>query len=299
MIDEALTKARHAKSNIEKKSTPLVARTLRTAMRLPLPAAVKRSLWFIANRNFLHTDASITCSDILGNRVICGTNDNIQKHIAIFGMWEPNLTSYLLSKKKPGGIFLDIGANIGYFSLLASRIFDRVIAFEPSSRAFDILSRNIQMNGCNNVTAIQCAVTEQRGKLPLFEGASIIEGFIKSTTNAFEIVNCAPLQDYLSESDWRAVRFVKIDVEGSELSVLNSLLKSRHLLNENIELSIESNCNEDATAVFNTLSEIGFSVFDFCSTYSLDHYLARAAQEPIPIMAVPDTLTDCLYRLKH
>jgi FkbM family methyltransferase len=263
---------------------------------------MKRTLWQIANRNFLHTDTTIVGTDLLGNRLVCRTNDLVQKHIAIFGMWEPNLTAYLLAKKKVDGIFLDIGANIGYFSLLAARIFSRVIAFEPSPSVYKILNDNVRINQCNNLTAIQCAITEERGQMPFFKPygpmmgiSSLIE---KEGSISDGMVNCTPLQDHLSDSDWQQVRFIKIDVEGAELSVLKSLLRSRHLLREDVEISIESSgSDEDSAKIFNTLSDLGFAAFDLKSTYSLEQYLRYSPQRPTPIKNVPGSFTDCLYRL--
>jgi FkbM family methyltransferase len=298
-----IAKARAAKANIEKKSAPLVARALRAAMKSSLPIELKRTLWHVANRNFLHNNAAIVGIDPLGNRLLCRTNDLVQKHIAIFGIWEPNLTAYLLAKKKVDGIFLDIGANIGYFSLLASRIFSRVIAFEPSPGVFESLNDNIRINHCRNVTAIQCAVTEKPGRMPFFRPPGPMMGtasLIEEDGRIFEgMVDCAPLQDHLSDADWRQVRYIKIDVEGAEVGVLKSLLRSRHLLTDDVEISIEcGGPDEESTNVFNMLSEFGFAAFDLRSTYSLKHYLLHNPQKPIRIRSVPNSFTDCLYCLR-
>src|SRR5262245_41169882 len=94
------------------------------------PTAAKRFVWKTANRNFLHHDVRMIGLDMRGNKLVCNTRDIVQKHIALFGVWEPALTAYLLSKPPTEGLFLDVGANIGYFSLLASTVFSRVIAFE-------------------------------------------------------------------------------------------------------------------------------------------------------------------------
>ena len=89
-------------------------------------------------------------------------------------MWAPNETREVIDMLKPYQTFIDIGANIGWFTLLASRIVGdtgRVIAYEPDPRNYEMLSRNIQRNGMTNVTAYEMAIDTQRGEGTLYRSA--------------------------------------------------------------------------------------------------------------------------------
>lgn len=63
------------------------------------------------------------------------TQDLIQRYLYLFGVWEPHMTRWLQRRLKPGDVFVDVGANIGYYSILASRLVGargKVVAIEAS-----------------------------------------------------------------------------------------------------------------------------------------------------------------------
>jgi FkbM family methyltransferase len=299
-LSRIVDQVRAAKAKVERLLVPSVVRGLGFALRRPIPAALKRALWRGANRNFLYHRATVLGSDLLGNRMVCNTDDFVQTHIALLGVWEPSLTAYLLAKKHVDGVFLDIGANVGYFSLLASRIFDKVIAFEPSPSIHASLLANIALNSRSNITAVQTAVASERGTVEFYKAESIgTSSIIRKPGLVLEaLVPSAPLQDHLTNDDWRRVRFVKIDVEGAEPGVVESLLWSRYLLPPDVEISVEMNGPEDASSVsvFRAFCDAGFRAFDFRSTYSAEHYLQRPAFRLTSVTAVPKGQTDCLFR---
>jgi FkbM family methyltransferase len=86
------------------------------------------------------------------------------------GLWEPAETAYLAWRLQPGMTFVDVGANIGYFTLLASgRVGDhgRVVAFEPDPASFALLRHNVRRNGRANVDALPWAVGARSGRTRL------------------------------------------------------------------------------------------------------------------------------------
>jgi FkbM family methyltransferase len=285
------------KSSIEKTISPLIARLARWAMRLRISQTYKQAIWYRANHNFFHHAADLVARDSVGNSISCRLNDFSQKHIAVFGMWEPRLTAHILSRPSSSGIFLDIGSNIGYFSLLASQRFAKVIAFEPSKQVFGALQSNINRNGHKNITAINAAVSNTEKEAILFNSSGRDTGSasLSGTGDISETVRCAPLQSFLPEEDWPQVRFVKIDVEGGELEVVKSLLMSAHLLPREVEIAIESDGdNAKNREIFSLLSACGFKAIDLRSTYSLDHYL-KDLPDLAPISSTPQEFTDCLF----
>jgi predicted O-methyltransferase YrrM len=74
-----------------------------------------------------------------------------------YGMWEPGETRYLLSTLTAGQTFVDVGAHVGYFSVLAARRVGpagSVIAIEPELRNLELLRRNLERNDCTNAVVL-------------------------------------------------------------------------------------------------------------------------------------------------
>lgn len=133
------------------------------------------------------------------------------------GVWEPRTTEYIKNHLKKGQIFVDVGANVGYYSVLASRLGAKVIAFEPSKENRELLEKNIKENKCE---------VEVRGQALSDKTET---GFLYTNTTpgqysligsgAGERVEATRLDDLgLPIAD-----FYKIDVEGVERNVLEGM----------------------------------------------------------------------------
>jgi hypothetical protein len=95
----------------------------------------------------------------------------ISECIRRFGIWEPTETEYLLDNLGPGDTFVDIGANIGYFSVIAADLVEkegRVYAFEPDDKNFALLEANLNLNGAANARAVNAAVSNVSCKATLY-----------------------------------------------------------------------------------------------------------------------------------
>lgn len=144
-------------------------------------------------------------------------------------------TFQVLSAALPrDGVFLDIGANVGVFSLpLASRAGQgRVHAFEPVPAAAERLRRNIDINAIDNIRVNQCAASDHAGTLSIqvpeshWKGRLFNDGMASTYVGRgrpgwrTETVGCVRLDDYAREQGLGRVDAIKLDVEGSELDVL-------------------------------------------------------------------------------
>lgn len=144
---------------------------------------------------------------------------------------------------KPGNVVLDIGAHIGYctviFSQLVGRL-GRVYAFEPAPDNLKLLKKNIKINNLNNVVVMPYAVSNTNGKIKLF-----LSNTSQADHRTWEPpeerdcieVNSVRLDDFLKKKDMH-VSFVKIDIQGGELEAIlsmNALLKK----NKNIVIYTE------------------------------------------------------------
>ena len=149
----------------------------------------------------------------------------------------------MIRKKLPSdGVFIDIGANIGSFTLVAAKIAQHgeVHAFEPSAHHFFRLSKNVAMNGFGNVSLNRTGLSDQRGSatlfLPCLKGemnnsgaASLYSCGTEENSQAREDIDLVRLDDYVSEKGIERIDLVKIDIEGAEF---NALKGSRSALSE-------------------------------------------------------------------
>jgi FkbM family methyltransferase len=90
--------------------------------------------------------------------------------LADTGVYDPTTLAVIRGIVRPGDTFIDIGANEGYFSVVASRLVGpsgRVLAVEPQLRLAPVLARNLALNLCNNVSVVQAAVSDHSGTATL------------------------------------------------------------------------------------------------------------------------------------
>lgn len=131
-----------------------------------------------------------------------------------------------------GDIVFDIGAHVGFYTLLASElvgISGRVIAFEPLPQNIFYLKRHLQLNRCANVKVIEAAVIEYNGTVFFEEGISSSMGHT-SSQGKFRVKG-VNLDEIIFNSEVPPPDCIKIDVEGDEMLVLmgaKSTLKNKH-----------------------------------------------------------------------
>lgn len=150
-------------------------------------------------------------------------------------VYEPAMTAYAKRSIKPGMIVVDVGAHIGYYTTLMSRLVGpsgRVIAFEPEPENYRILRLNT--DGLGNVGAYPFAVSDEAGSASLYlnprnsgdHRLCRVEGWERVETTAITL-------DGFQELAGCAVGFLKIDAQGSETRILRggvgTIARSPHL----------------------------------------------------------------------
>ena len=167
------------------------------------------------------------------------------------GVWEPENLQVLYSFLRPETVFLDIGANIGYFAIAMANRLGRgghVLAFEPHPELVGLMKRSIQLNSLENVLTVhQCAVSDHNGIVEMFyPDAHLGQGSIvraAAVPGRALSVQARRLDDILPDD--MTVDLVKIDVEGHELGVLQGMRNILHrsqdikILFEKLEISEE------------------------------------------------------------
>lgn len=157
-------------------------------------------------------------------------NDRIvTREIRKHGIWEPTETHWFVRSLREGDVVVDVGANVGYYTLIAGRLVGergRVFAFEPEPEAFSWLQRNVRLNGLENVVLEQKAVSNEAGSLRLYlaernRGDHRIFQ-LEGEERPYVDVEAVTLDDYFGDrvSD---VDFVKIDTQGAEMVILQGM----------------------------------------------------------------------------
>lgn len=155
----------------------------------------------------------------------------IQRIVWHFGVFEPNLSAFLREDLAPGDVFVDVGANVGYFTLLAAKLVGpsgRVVAVEAAPATFAALQAAIARNGAANVRAINEAAFDEVSRLAIYTvddeenagGASVV----KAVGPPIAEVPARPLADMLTGDEIAGLRLMKIDVEGAEVRAVAGLL---------------------------------------------------------------------------
>jgi FkbM family methyltransferase len=144
--------------------------------------------------------------------------------------YEPELV-YLEKILSPGKLFVDVGANFGVYTLVASKLVGetgRVLAFEPTAESFAILRQNIELNEFSNVSAFQVALALKRRKAWLYHGWDPVGNSLGRDPlcgNEGEEVQTEALDQLLEENGINRVDAIKIDVEGAEELVLRGAVR--------------------------------------------------------------------------
>jgi FkbM family methyltransferase len=147
----------------------------------------------------------------------------ITANLLMYGVWERFQTKLFKHTIHEGMAVVDIGAHIGYYTLLAAgRVGKKgvVFAFEPDESNYSMLIKNIEQNGYNNVTPVKKAVTSSTGTVRLFLNAkeSAEHNIIGKHGQKSVVVDSVALDDFLDAG--YAVDVIKMDIEGAEMAAL-------------------------------------------------------------------------------
>jgi FkbM family methyltransferase len=153
------------------------------------------------------------------------------------------------------GCVVDVGANVGAFSLYQSigKHAERVIAFEPSPQVFLRLAKNIEINGLKNVQAVNAAVGDKTGVLSFSEGRMSANCRV-SETGSIKVA-CVRLDDELR--DVPSIDILKIDTEGYETNVLRGASET---LKKTRQIALELHYPGERQEIESILFAVGFSL---------------------------------------
>ena len=155
---------------------------------------------------------------------------SIKKHIYFQGYFEWAETNFIRSALRPGQVFVDVGANIGWHTLVAANRVGPsgfVHAFEPVSKTFDELQGNVALNKFENVSLRQIGLSDVDGEIEIYGNKEDDSGgntmFGGPDHSLIEVIRTRRGDDMLSELGIEKVHLLKVDVEGAEMHVLRGL----------------------------------------------------------------------------
>ncbi|GAA1921270.1 FkbM family methyltransferase [Streptomyces durmitorensis] len=230
-----------------------------------------------------------------GARFACDSRDLIQRFISLYGAWEPHMTRWLQSRLRTGDTFVDVGANIGYFAVLGSRLVGsagRVVAIEASGAFHERVLRHIEINGCDNVRAVNAAVSDRHETLTFIlassnnMGANSIVPYDGPAESSFEM-KARPLPEILDEDELTRARVIKIDVEGAEGGVMRGLAPVLGQLRPDVEIAVEvtpermAQLGDSIDELMDTMAGHGFRTYRLPTDYRPENY-PRALRRPEP-----------------
>ncbi|HWY53246.1 MAG TPA: FkbM family methyltransferase [Terriglobales bacterium] len=272
--------------------------------------------WNVVQTHFLGLEPprwDFTARTIFNSRVSAHTRELIGKYIYYFGVWEPNLTSWIRRRLAPGDVFIDIGANIGYYSLLAAKLVGdsgKVVAVEALPAIFTMLQHNLKLNHVRNVRAINCAAWDAEEEITIYTQPEDLPGLttlMPDWAHRWHLeqksrVNAAPLSAILKPDEFKAARLIKIDVEGAEWRVLCGMKRVMDSCRNDLEVMTEVSSKlleaEGRTAqdVLRFFADYGFHAYSVENDYEGEGYLRREApKKPTRIERILSEQADVIF----
>ena len=211
--------------------------------------------------------------EIHGATVVLNPTDPVVSGALHFGVYEKAETRFFQSACRDGMTFLDVGANLGYYTALAARAVGpngRVLAVEPDPDSFGYLEQTIAANAVGNVEAFPVAASDAPATLPLYistDNRGDNRLYASGEDRPQVEVTARPLDALLRENKIDTVDLIKIDVQGYEPKVIAGL-RETIAASPNLTLLTEfwpqgiDEAGEDANEFLQTLRELGLTLHE-------------------------------------
>ncbi len=146
-------------------------------------------------------------------------------HGCWLGIYESDKQQTFVAHVKPGMTVFDIGAHVGFYTLLSARLVDksgRVFAFEPSPRNLPKLKEHVHLNRGDNITVLECAVADAHGEMGFdIPALNADQGYMgRISENGSVRVPVETIDGLIAAGTIAPAQVVKMDVEGAELKAL-------------------------------------------------------------------------------
>ena len=215
----------------------------------------------------------------------------------VCGDYEVPVQKAVASLLREGDVFYDIGANVGFFSVLAGRLVGQagaVFAFEPVPANASTVERNARLNRLGNIEVLRVAVSHHTGKSELFlahyaGGAALKSAGVPPDLAGSIVVDTSSIDDLVEHRRIRPPDVVKIDVEGAEKDVLQGMLIALREWRPKVILEVddadETRCDGKLAACREFLQDLHYRCEVLPKSYRdgrwfVRHFIARH-EEPL------------------
>lgn len=218
---------------------------------------------------FLKKKNNTYLKEVQGSKMLLDLSDKgISKDLALDGIREPESTKIIPEMVKQGNIIIEIGANIGYYAFIESRLVGqegKIYAIEPSPSNFAKLVKNIKLNNYKNIECFQIGIGDRKTKAKMYVSthSNLNSLFYQKNRPILRTIkiNILSLDEFLKDKS--NPDFIRMDVEGYEYFILQGMkntLKSKHPMKIFIELHPHIMRKQQTTSVLNKLMENGFEI---------------------------------------
>jgi FkbM family methyltransferase len=231
---------------------------------------VRKKVWRVFRNPF-----QVSWFDGLQLALIPGNETS--RSVFVTGCYEPNEFCLLSRLLKPGMTFIDIGANMGLYTLFAARRIGEsgcVVAIEPSTREMRILTNNVEQNALRSVKLYPMAVSDRESEAELLVASLQNSGH--NTLGAFgyntaldhkEKVRAMRLDELVQSEKLSRVDVIKMDIEGAELAAMrgagDTLQRFRPVMLFELSDRALQHQNSTSADVLALLGQYGYSFFGF------------------------------------
>lgn len=232
-----------------------------------------KGLFYYFYKNLKNKSGMIKVKTIDGNQLYIDLADKIiSAKLLQYGFWEEGLTSLTKKLIKPGMVVLDIGAHVGYYSVLFSKLVGpkgKIFSFEPDPHNNLLLKSNIKLNNISNCVVEQLAASNEDGTLNLHLNSENLGAHslaLLGESKGSVAVKTISLDSYLRSRGEKRVDFMKIDIECWEDMALQG---AKEILenNRNTLIVLEfypsalKKLNKDPKAFLQTIRAKGFNIY--------------------------------------
>jgi FkbM family methyltransferase len=201
------------------------------------------------------TVVRIRSGELRGWRWIAGSSTNG----CWLGTYERHMQRLFRERIRPGATVFDVGANVGFFTLLASKLASesgRVYAFEPLPRNLDFLDRHVRINDLANVNVVGLAIAATSGEAHFRVAQHASMGGLAEGGDLRVIT--ASLDDLIASGRAGRPDFIKMDIEGAESDALRGAAKL--LADGPLTIALSTHGWEQHEACWATLADAGFKL---------------------------------------
>jgi len=255
----------------------------------------------------LFSKREVTCAIPDAGAMTLRPWEYIEARLFFYRIWEPEITRFIEANTRSGDVVIDIGANIGYYTLLMGRKVGpsgKVYAAEPSPSIRERLEHNIRINQLQNVTVLPYGISNKTEERYLQLSSTDNSGESRFVDNPEEknLEGCLPLRrlvDLVPAEDLARTSLIKIDVEGMEYEVIEDLLDNIDLFPAKIAICAEvrrfGDTAQRVDAQIERFRKAGFVLYRFDNRYLHSDYAKQNSQPPEMVEALGEGQHDVAF----